>query len=230
MKTIILNIATIIFIQGVFAQNQWSAHIGINYSTFYDDTQSNWLPGLNIGFEKDWGILEDLSLQLQLMYSIKGGILTEKLIGPYGDFIQDIYLNDIIVRVGYLDIPLSFNYQFYTERNWNVSLLLGYFINIPIADYSKIEKTKFMFTYDPDNEDHQKIKFEYLPFDQSGFGIFNEKYKLNQGIRLGLRLILQDYIFTLIYNKDLTHVGYVDTISIIDKHIHTITFIFGIYL
>ncbi len=214
----------------LLAQNEWSIVLGINYSSFYDEDNNGWIPGASIGFEKDWQLIDNFGLNLQIIYSIKSGELTEKVIGPYGYYEQDLYLYNITARVGYLEIPISLKYEFYSTSTLGTSILMGYFISFPINDYTDKEKTKYLFTYDPENPEHKHLSFEYYPMDQSGFGLFKEGNRLNQGLILGVAFQIRNYIIEIRYTRYLVEMGYVDEISTINKRIHSFNLMFGINL
>lgn len=63
MKTLYTVLFCLICSSALLAQNNWSFILGLNYSTFYDEENNDWIPGGTFGFEKDWQLIDDLGCQ-----------------------------------------------------------------------------------------------------------------------------------------------------------------------
>jgi hypothetical protein len=229
-KIIILVVFTLSLIANSYAQNGSSIVGGINFSTFYDEEDNGWSPGISFGIRKNIYLINNFDLNVEIFYSITGGNLKNKAIGPYGDYSERIYFHDIKARVGYIEIPLSIEYRIHKINNSEISLLLGYFLAIPLFDLSLINKNKYLFTFDFNNPEHKNYIFEYYPNDQSGFGIGNNDYEQNHGLILGLKTNIHNYFIELRYRRDLESIGYIATISRVNKKPHSMSILIAMHL
>ncbi len=212
------------------AQNTWSLKGGINYSTFWDDHNKSAIAGISVGVSRYWSIENRIGIVLEINYTEKGGILNNKAIGPYQVVPQIIYTYNIETSVGFLEIPISLEYDLIKNRKWVLKFYPGIFLSFPIVDNSELTQRLYYFTYDPDNPEHRSYNFEYYYYDASGFGIWNEDRKQNWGLILGTKIKYINYFLEVRYTFDLEALGFVNRISRINKKLHSIRALVGINL
>ena len=213
-----------------YAQNPLSIKAGIIFSTFYDEKNSGWIPGISISFNKYWRLNNRFSIGSEINYFQKGGIINNVIKAPYDSFSPErLRYFDIHALVDFLQIPLYIKYKLLNYWEIEYNIFTGYFIAIPLVDRSEYKFSGEYKQYDPNNIDDRNYIFEYYD-NEEWSGPLSGGYKLNKGIEFGFLAIYNKYYLEIKYTRDLQVFGEIESVSSINKRTHIISIRLGMKL
>jgi len=194
----------------VSAQEKYKISLGINFAT-YLSTESKINYAYKVGLQRNWYFSDKLSVSSGLIYNVKKATLLERTVKPlYFGSPENVYSFDIVTKIGYLDVPIIFQYSILKLKLVDSFIYFGPSILIPITDNSKVVRRKELYLYHPSHPDYisqKNITFKYR-FLEDGPSL-SPNYSINLGIRLMFQNIsfeLEYYI--LLYKHDIIHTNY----------------------
>ena len=124
--------------------------------------------------------------------------------------------------MGYLDLIIIIKYNFLLTKKYFVSLYAGPSYSIPLIDFTKYKKKKFLEVFDPNNP--SPFKYDYSFLQESGFGNNNSNILLNIGFQIHYLYYLLDVRYLI--NNDKNY--WFDNITPINSKINTFYILFGL--
>ena len=120
--------------------------------------------GYLLGIE--WSLIYDFSICWEFMYTSRGGILEDKIIGGY--YVRDAYLQDIQCQIRSFELPILLKYSIPVRDNMEIQLIMGSALSIGVRDKSTFENKEFLYEV-TDGEDWRHLTYDYeYAFEQSG--------------------------------------------------------------
>lgn len=205
------------------AENNHYFITGRNYSSFRT-TASKYVTGYTIGVGTEWIFLNKLSVGLELLYTSRGGILRNKIVG--GRDVRYVYLEDIHCSFRSIEVPLLLKYTIPIENNIRIKPICGLSMSIGWKDKSKRIIKEFLFEVtDPDDWDNIQYDYDYN-IDPSGPLPY---IALSSGFAFNTGLSMEWSCFKLEcrYIYDLFDINTIRSVYLYEK-IHSIRVLFGI--
>ena len=135
---------------------------------------------------------------------------------------------DIYCVIGYIHVPVNFDYRIFEKSDWRFDIFLGGFFSIPVAELSSLDKKEFIAVYDSNNPDHN---FNYYISEERCFGIGCKDYEQNYGYEFGLRTYYSVYYIEVRALIDMARFGSIYIVGPdISKKSFALNLLFGITL
>ena len=167
VKNLMICLFVIIFLNPllVFAQPSNYVKVGVNYSFFRTEGGRS-EPGLAFGLGKNFYPIRSFNVfgSGEVCYLRKKVTLENKTWPTSFDpSISDIAIGDIIVDIGFLEIPVNVGYFLRVNKHVVMKPSVGASLSIPIQMKTYITNSRTIFL-DPD--DKGKYEFDYLHWDE----------------------------------------------------------------
>ena len=221
MKNMLLTLLFIsIFSLNGFSQSNWSLKGGLTSSYFTNAENSSPNIGFTLGIARKFTLKNNFSICGEVDFAIRNATLKDRAIMPYERYDKsDAYLWDIQVKIGFIDIPVLFQYSLQLNNKTNLVFFAGPSISIPILDFSELEKKEFYEEYDPNNPSGREYDFWFGDGEKnSAFWSNDTKIIYN----FGFDFSYLNYIIELRYVLDKRNVYRIDNISEIHNEINSI--------
>ena len=179
MKKLYLNLIALFLVHSSgLASNHILIKAGPNISYFPDAKNSSAMMGYALSINREFNLFKELTASLGLGYAQRGAVLNDRRIEPYlSSEPRDAYYWDIKGKIGYLEFPILFGFNYYLRKQISISPILGVSLSSPLIDGTKIIQKKFYRIDDPDDP-HDSIYYDYGFEQESGFG--NNKWETIQ--------------------------------------------------
>jgi hypothetical protein len=224
MKILFISFSFAILLNSsLVAKNSYYIIGGPNYSSFRT-TASEYVTGHTFGIGTEWHSFYKFSIALEALYTLRGGILRDKIVG--GRDVRYVYLQDIHCSFRSIEIPLLLKYAIPIRKNVRLKIICGPAISIGYKDKSEKIRKDFLFeVIDPDDWDNIQYDYDFnmdpggpLPYIALSSGI-----ALNTGLALKWsRLKLECR-----YAYDLFDIDTIRAVYLHEK-IHSMQVLFGI--
>ncbi len=175
-------ILILILVKYSVAQHNIFIKAGSNVSWFISAENSKPIIGYTVGIDRGWNLYKKLNMELGIGYTKRGASLENQAIQPFSYRPINAYYWDIKGVIGYVDIPISFKYEFGLNRQFTISPLMGITFAIPVKDYSNFKKKRFYKLYDSDINDWEAYDYHFA--QETTFGNNETRYIYELGIRL----------------------------------------------
>ncbi len=227
MKKIIVFLYLFICLFGLqsYAQSKWSIKGGLTISYFTNIDKSEPGLGFTVGIARDFNLKENFSIIGEIDFALRNATLNDRTIVPYEQYNKiNSYYWDIKLRMGFIDMPILFQYLFHLNDKTNLIFFAGPSFSIPILDLSKIEKKGFFEEYDPDNSSEERYNFWFGDGEEhSAFWSNDTKIIYN----FGCKIVYLSYFIEFKYILDTRNVYYIDNISRVNHGMNSIYILIG---
>lgn len=183
-KLCIKNLIYLIFYTNfLWAQNQWYIKGGCNLSNLAKTNGASSGNGYTIEIGREWVLIGDLNIISGLDYVMRNTKIVNKAISPqiYIDEFpsgNEVYLNDIIIKYIFYEIPVILNYKYKFNNDIGIKLKAGFTYSIPHKDFNRIREKNFLFNYDFDTD----YEFEYSKTPEPVSSFYDDDFLYNFGI------------------------------------------------
>jgi len=220
MKKIIL--IYLISITMIYGKENFYIKSGLSYSYLIHEKKSDPLFSYIVGIGKDWRIKNNFFITTEIIYTIKGSTLKEKIILPpnyMGYFYEGkkVYSNYILIKISYIEIPILLKYKIKNEKNYSLNFITGVSYSIPYKDLSKITKKKYLFEINSDYET-SNYTFDYGKRYEPTW----ENYKSGYLYHLGFNISYKNFGIEIIYSMDSRNTIWIDHLTGINKKMRNI--------
>lgn len=227
MKNILLTLLflSISSLNG-FSQSNWSLKGGLTSSYFTNAENSSPGLGLVLGVSRKFSLKENFSINGGINFATRGAILKNRSIAPYTDGVikLDAYSWDIHLKLGFIEIPVLFQYSVPLNNKTNLIFFTGTSFSIPILDFTKLEKKEYIEEYDPNNPSGREYDY-YFGDGEKTFTLVSNTPKFI--FNFGCKISYSDYFIELRYILDTSGVYRIDNISGVHHKMNSIYILFG---
>ena len=215
-RIVIATIVLFVFSLNLNAQKTFGIKGGINFSDFYDHSESETVSGLSVGLFNDIQVYDELFFSVGLLYSEEGSNF--RGIGQYGTL--NSYSVYVEVHRGYVEFPVNLGYKIKLNDDVSCKPYLGFIYTIVYwTEFSKTTQHKDLGPPDPDTEYDFVATNKNMPTNQKG------------GFSLGLELEYKNaVVFDLRYSRFFDPIETASTLAGIDYRVHLLNFSFGVYI
>ncbi len=215
-----LFLSLLLLLNPSFSKNKFYFFAGSTISYFLNAENSKPQIGISFGICKSFHIYKNYYITGELSYSTRGAILENRTIAPYTVEPTEAYYWDIHGMIGFLEIPVEFQYEYSISNNIKVIPFAGPTILIPMHDFTKLDKRNFFEIYYPDQTDNLKYDLSF----EEGPTLRGNVFKM--GLMIGLGINYKKVVLAVKYLLDRRPVYYFDKLSEIRHRINSFYILF----